>query len=177
MCVWVMSYSLWPHGLFSPPGSCPWNFPGRILEWGAISSSRASSWPRDRTRISYFLLHWQVPPGEPSCWCEVKLKSLSCIQLFATSRTVAYQALCPWDFPGKSTGMGCHFLLQGIFPTQGLNPGLPHCRQTLYHLSHQESLRCTCTQFWGDDDREFTVAPAPIHTSAAEEKASLAAQQ
>ena len=32
---------------------------------------------------------------------------------------------------------GSHFLLQGIFPTQGLNPGLPHCRQTLYHLSHQ----------------------------------------
>ena len=36
-----------------------------------------------------------------------------------------------------STGVGCHFLLQGIFPTQGLNPGLPHCRQMLYHLSHQ----------------------------------------
>ena len=32
--------------------------------------------------------------------------------------------------------MGCHFLLQGIFPTQGLNPGLPHCKQTLYCLSH-----------------------------------------
>ena len=37
--------------------------------------------------------------------------------------------LCPWDFPGKSTGMGCHFLLQRIFPTQGLNPCLPHCKQ------------------------------------------------
>ena len=48
--------------------------------------------------------------------------------------------LCPWDFPGKSTGVGCHFLLQSIFPTQGLNPGLPHCRQMLYCLSHQESL-------------------------------------
>ena len=44
--------------------------------------------------------------------------------------------LCPWDFLGKSTGVGCHFLLQGIFPTQGSSPGLPHCRQTLYHLSH-----------------------------------------
>ena len=40
-------------------------------------------------------------------------------------------------FPGKNTGMGCHFLLQGIFPTQGLKLGLPHCGQTLYHLSHQ----------------------------------------
>ena len=35
--------------------------------------------------------------------------------------------------------MGCHALLQGIFPTQGSNPGLPHCRQILYHLSHQGS--------------------------------------
>ena len=39
--------------------------------------------------------------------------------------------LCPWDFPGKKTGVGCHFLLQGIFLTQGLNLGLLHCRQTL----------------------------------------------
>ena len=39
--------------------------------------------------------------------------------------------------------MGCHFLLQEIFPTQGLNLGLPHCRQTLYHLSHQGSPMCS----------------------------------
>ena len=44
---------------------------------------------------------------------------------------------CPWDFPGNNTGVGCHFLLQGIFPTQGLSPGLLHCHQILYHLSHQ----------------------------------------
>ena len=43
-------------------------------------------------------------------------------------------------FPGTSTGVGCHFLLQRIFPTQGSNPCLPHCRQTLYRLSHQGSL-------------------------------------
>ena len=43
------------------------------------------------------------------------------------------------DSPGKNTRVGCHALLQGIFPNQGLNPGLPHCRQTLYHLSHQGS--------------------------------------
>ena len=41
------------------------------------------------------------------------------------------------DYPGKNTGVGCHALLQGIFSTQGPNPGLPHCRQILYHLSHQ----------------------------------------
>ena len=47
--------------------------------------------------------------------------------------------LLPWDFLGKSTGVGCHFLLQGVFPNQGSNPDLLHCRQTLYHLSHQVS--------------------------------------
>ena len=45
------------------------------------------------------------------------------------------------DSPGKNTGVGCHALLQGIFPAQGSNPGLPHCRQILYRLSHQGSPR------------------------------------
>ena len=43
------------------------------------------------------------------------------------------------DSPGKYTGVGCHALLQGIFPMQGSNPGLLHCRWILYHLSHQGS--------------------------------------
>ena len=47
--------------------------------------------------------------------------------------------ICPENYPGKNTRLGCHFLLQRIFPTQVLNPGVPHCRQTLYHLSHQGS--------------------------------------
>ena len=38
---------------------------------------------------------------------------------------------CPWDFPGENTGVGCHFLLQGIFPTQESNQVLLHCRQIL----------------------------------------------
>ena len=42
-----------------------------------------------------------------------------------------------WDSPGQNTGVGSLVLLQGIFPTQGSNPGLPHCRQILYQLSHQ----------------------------------------
>ena len=45
------------------------------------------------------------------------------------------------DSPGKNTRVGCHALLQGIFPTQGSNPSLPHHRQILYHLSHQGSPR------------------------------------
>ena len=47
--------------------------------------------------------------------------------------------LCPWDSPGKNTGVCCYFLLQRIFPTQGTNPILLQCRQTLYHLSHHGS--------------------------------------
>ena len=43
------------------------------------------------------------------------------------------------DSPGKNTGVDCHALLQGILPVQGSNRGLPHCRQILYHLSHQGS--------------------------------------
>ena len=68
-----------------------------------------------------------------------KVKSLSSVRLFTTPWTVAYQASPSMDFPGKNTGVGSHFLLQEIFLTQGLNPGLPHCRQTLYRLSHQGS--------------------------------------
>ena len=69
-----------------------------------------------------------------------KVKSFSRALLFATPWIVACtKLLCPWDFQGKSTGVGCHFLLQGIFPTQGWNPGLSHCRQTLYCLNHQGS--------------------------------------
>ena len=59
-------------------------------------------------------------------------QSLSRVRLFATPQTVAHQApLSIGDSPGKNTGVGCHALLQGISPTQELNPDLPHCRQIL----------------------------------------------
>ena len=99
----------------SPPGSpVPGILQAGTLEWVAISLSSAWKW-------------------------KVKVESLSRVRLFATSWTATARLLRPWNFPGKSTGVGCHFLLQGIFPTQGSNPGLPHCRQTLYPLSHQGS--------------------------------------
>ena len=56
---------------------------------------------------------------------------------FAIPWTVACQILCPWNSPGKNTGVGSYSLLQGIFLIQGLNLDFPHCRQILYHLSHQ----------------------------------------
>ena len=45
----------------------------------------------------------------------------------------------PWNSPGQNTGVGSHSLLQGIFPTQGSNSGLPRCRRILYQLSHKGS--------------------------------------
>ena len=66
-----------------------------------------------------------------NCFCRV--------QLFATPWTVAHQPSLSWDSPGKITGMGHHALLQGIFPTQGLNPGLRNRRWILYRLRHQGS--------------------------------------
>ena len=48
-------------------------------------------------------------------------QALSCVQCFATHGQKPRRLLCPWDSPGKNIGMGCHFLLQGIFPTQGWN--------------------------------------------------------
>ena len=62
---------------------------------------------------------------------KVIVNSLSHVQLFATPWTIAYQASPSMDSPSKNTGVGYHFLLQGIFLTQGANPGLPHWRQTL----------------------------------------------
>ena len=82
--------------------------------------------------------------------------------------------LSPWNFPSKNTEVGCHFLLQGIFPTQGSNPSLLHYRQMLYRLSHQRSppgklnkqggnIQPWCTPFpiWNQ-----SVVPCPVLTVA-----------
>ena len=68
---------------------------------------------------------------------------------FATPWTVAYRLLCPWDFPGKNTGVGCHFLLQGILPTQGnclvaeLVKNLPAVQEPQVHsLGWEDPILC-----------------------------------
>ena len=67
--------------------------------------------------------------------------------------------LCPWDFTGNNTGVGCHFLLQGMFPTQGSNPGPPHCRQMRYPLSHQGSLHKTLVKEVKEDTNRWRNTP------------------
>ena len=71
------------------------------------------------------------------CWsvsCSVMPDSMRPHWLQPTRR------LCLWDSPGKNTGVDCHFLFQGIFPTQESNPDLMHCRQILYQLSYTSGL-------------------------------------
>ena len=68
-----------------------------------------------------------------SKWSEGRLVVSDCLW--------PYGLYSPWNSPGQHTGVGSLSLLQGIFPTQGLNPGLPHCRQILYQLRHQGSPR------------------------------------
>ena len=70
------------------------------------------------------------------CCC---LFAKSCPTLLQPQGLQPTRFLCPWDFPGKNTGVVCHFLLQGIFPTQGSNQGLLHCRHIVYQLSYQGS--------------------------------------
>ena len=129
MCSWI-----WLPMDCSPPGSSVHGiFEARILEWVAISS-RGSSRLRSNPRLLH-LLHWQVdslplvPPGKSE----------------SESHSVVWDSLqphglySPWNSPGQNTGVGSLSLLQGIFLTQGSNPGPPHCRQILYQLSHKGS--------------------------------------
>ena len=60
--------------------------------------------------------------------------------LFSDPMEEPARLLCPQDFPGKNTGLGCHFLLQGIFPTLGSNPDLLHCQVDSLPLSHLGSI-------------------------------------
>ena len=87
--------------------------------------------------------HWASPP---TLWAFLSSSEREAIRLTSPSKSVSRSVvsnslhpcelyptrlLCPRNSPGKNTGVGCHVLLQGIFPTQGLNPSLLRCRQTL----------------------------------------------
>ena len=90
------------------------------------------------------LLSQFIPPSLSQTYSQMGSLSLG---LHWESCSVISDSLLPhgiyssWNSPGQNTGVGSHSLLQGIFPTQGSNPSLPHCRQVLYQLSYQESPR------------------------------------
>ena len=73
--------------------------------------------------------------------CVLCLVSQSCLTLCDPLDCSLPVCSVPGGSLGKNTGAGCHALLQRIFPTQGSNPGLLHCRRILYCLNHQESWR------------------------------------
>ena len=94
------------------------------------------------SRVRLFMTAWTTElPGKLPASSVLCLVTQSCLT-FCDPRT-----FCPpgssvhGDSPGKNTGVSCHAFLQGIFPTQGSNPGPLHCRRILYHLRHQGSPR------------------------------------
>ena len=108
--------------------------------------------PDKNTGVGFhFLLQGNLPnpgiePGSPALQADALTSELpwKCFQLCVTlcdSMDHSWPGSCAWHSPGKNTGVVCHSLLQEIFPTQESNPGLPHCRQILYCLSHQGSLQ------------------------------------
>ena len=99
---------------------------GRMLEWVAIPFSRGSFWPRDQTWIS-------CTAGGFFTISESKSHSV------VSDSLQPHILYSPWNSLGQNTGVGSLSLLQGIFPTQGLKPGLLHCRRILYQLCHQGS--------------------------------------
>ena len=88
---------------------------------------------------------WSDLAAAAAASCGCVLCCFSHVSLFATPWAVAHGLLCPWNFAGKNIGVGCHFLLQGIFLTQGLNLCLLYllyCRQILYHWAIGKPISC-----------------------------------
>ena len=90
------------------------------------------------------ILNWRIPMDKGAWWATVHRVTSSGTWLkwlrTHTHWMNEYYTYIPWNSPGQNTEVGSLSLLQGIFPTKGLNSGLPHCRQILYQLSHKRSL-------------------------------------
>ena len=107
----------------SPPGSSvPGILQARTLEWVAISFSNA----------------WKG---------KVKVKSRSRVPLLSTPWTAAYQLLHPWDFPGKSTGVGCHHLLRDMYKRYNSQTRYIFCSCGLYILSEWNGIKLKASKW------------------------------
>ena len=109
--------------------------------------------PGEGNSTHFSILAWRIPwteePGRMQSMGSQKVGHdfslcLTYIQSESESCSVMSDSVTPWIiqsmvFSRPNSGVGSLSLLQGIFPTQGLNPGLPHCRQILYQLSHKKS--------------------------------------
>ena len=107
----------------------------RVLEWVAILFSRGSSWPRDWTQVSCIIGRFFT------IWATREYQDLRRAAVSDSLQPHGPQParlLCPWDFPGKNTGVDCHFLLQRIFP--GVEPRSPALQADSLLLSYQGKL-------------------------------------
>ena len=151
--------SLRPHGRQPPRFLCPWNFPEKNTGVGCCFLIQRM----------FLTQGWNpcMSPASPEPAGRLIPSSLSCLGSLYTDRQThthmhTYTHVCVLSRPAASNSLwpvdccppgssirgipqvrilqwGCHFLLQGIFPTQGSNPGLLHCRWVLYHLNQQGS--------------------------------------
>ena len=99
----------------------------KMVEYKGVCSSSPARTPK---------LQLAIEQPSTGAWCEVMVSHS------VVSDSLWPYGLCsPWNSPGQNTGVGSLYLLQGLIPTQRLNPGLPHCRRILYQLSHKGSPR------------------------------------
>ena len=121
---------------FPSPGDLP---NSGIEPWSpALQADALTSELPGKPQVALYYWYKTVVKFYSVAWSEVKVAQ-SCPTLQPRG------LYSPWNSPGQNTGVGSLSLLQGIFPTQGWNPGLPHCRQILYQLSHKGSpkiLKC-----------------------------------
>ena len=138
-----------PHGLQPTRLLHPWDFLGKSTGLGC----HCLLWTSVLSHL--FLEIWEESTHRTEAWCQhihilkltvtvvvmcVCLVAQSCWTLCDPMDCSPQDSSVHGDSPGKNIGVGGHALLQGIFPTQGLNPDPPHCRQILHRLSHLGSL-------------------------------------
>ena len=140
----VVSNSLRRHGLEPTRLLCPWSFPGKDTRVSCHFLFQGIFLIQGLNPRLLYLLHWQadsLPLSTNLCaYLGNAMKEGESESCSVISDSLQPHGLySPWNSPGQNTGVGSLSLLQGIIPTQELNPGLPHCRWILYPLTHQGS--------------------------------------
>ena len=110
--------------------------------WGELWGLGKLRWEASKYGLKTTCLSKFYSPhgkGSSKIFWKVKSESESCSVMSVS--LPSHGLYSPWNSPGPNTGVGSLSLLQGIFPTQGSNPGVPHCRWILYQLSHKGSPR------------------------------------
>ena len=107
-----------------------------LCEWMAGKTLRLNL-QLSNILVFFFLFNFYWSIVHLQCYVSFKVK----VQVPQSCLTLCDSMDSPWKSPVQNSGVDILSLLQGIFQTKGLNPGLPHCRQILYHLSHQGSPR------------------------------------